>query len=124
MPKEVATPENPAVSPSGNYMLVVNSDNDGQVNFYSFQILGSDKGGLDRETLYVSTDRFTARHRTYFLWDQEERVWVYSGDVGTFFWERKPDNDTWEKHTYYYDGGNKVSAPEFLRKMRPQFFNK
>ncbi|HBY76900.1 MAG TPA: hypothetical protein DEG47_07820 [Cyanobacteria bacterium UBA11148] len=116
MSKEVATPESPAVSPSNKYILVINSSDDAQGGFYSFQIQNQ-----DRQVLYVSPDRFASRHTTYFLWDQNDRVWVYSGDVGTFFWERKQNTHEWEKNSY---AQSNLPAPEFLRKMRPQFFKK
>jgi hypothetical protein len=117
MPKEVATLEAPAVSPSGKYTLVVIPDKDGQLNVQYFQI----QNNQDKEILYSSPDQFAVRHTTYFLWDKDERVWVYSGDVGTFFWEQNSETKEWQKHGY---AQSNVPAPEFLKKMRPQFFKK
>lgn len=111
LPEEVATPENPAISPSGEYILVVVSGHDGQVRFHSFQILNQ-----HRKVVYLSAEHFTAHHRTYFLWDQDNRVWVYSSDVGIFFWKRKSDTDVWKKH----DGSeSNTPKPEFLRQAVP-----
>lgn len=116
MPQEVASPEAPASSLSGKYILVVLSGYDGQSHFHSFQILNQ-----DRKVLYLSPDHFEARFRTYFLWDQDERVWVYSSDLGTFFWERRTDTDEWEKHSY---AQSNVPAPDFLKEMIPKRFNR
>jgi hypothetical protein len=34
------------------------------------------------------------------LWVVDDRVWVYSGDLGTFFWENEPDTKEWQQHVY------------------------
>ncbi len=86
---EFATVESPAVSPSGKYTLVVVYGYDGIVHFQSFQILNQRGEGV-----YASTERFRTRDRTYFLWGEGDRVWVYSGDVGIFVWERDSEEDT------------------------------
>lgn len=116
LPPEVATQSKPAVSPSGNYTLVVLTGNDGGVDFQSFQILNQ-----DGELVYASQDRYATRHTTYFLWDQDDRVWVYSGDLGTFFWQRNPDTGDWEKYVY---ADNDVPAPEFLKDKYPNLHNR
>lgn len=110
-PKEVATPDTPAVSPSGKYVLVVVSGHDGQASFHSFQILNQDK-----KVLYLSPDHFVAHHRTYFLWDQSDRVWVYSSDVGMFFWEYESNIGHWQK---YISVESDVPEPEFLKEAVP-----
>ena len=127
-PKEVATGENPAVSPSGKYLLVIVSGYDGEAHFQSFQILSRDQiVSHDQilirigETLYSSPDRFATRFTTYFLWGQQDRVWVYSGDIGTFFWARNTDTGEWEKYIYIESN---VSAPEFLKEVRPNYHQK
>ena len=115
LPQEVATKGRLAKSPSGQYNLKIVSlkNNDGPLE--KFKILDS-KG----QVVYESSEEFYIRHTTYFLWDQQERVWVYSGDLGTFFWEINPQTNKWERHTYGPYGGNNVSAPKFLKKTRPK----
>lgn len=115
MPDQVATLEEPAVSPSGDYRLVVVSGYDGTVRFQAFQVLSQ-----DGESLYLSPDRFGLQHTTYFLWDQDDRVWVYSGDLGTFFWELE-DTGEWKKHVY---AQSDVPAPDFLKEVRPRWHQK
>lgn len=120
LPPEVATQERPAVSPSGEYMLVVVSGYDGEAHFQSFQIVSrfvvttQDRSAVLGETVYAAPERFATRHTTYFLWDQDDRVWVYSGDVGTFFWEYNAATGDWEKHA---SADSDVSAPEFLQSI-------
>lgn len=109
-PKEVATTDTPAVSPSGKYILMIIENQESNINFQSFQILNP-----DGEVIFSSPDKFSIRHTTYFLWDQDDRVWVYSGDIGTFFWEN--DGVTWRKNIYVE---NDVPAPQFLKNMRPE----
>jgi hypothetical protein len=113
VPEEVAIPEKPALSPSGMYLLVVVAGQDGAVRFQSFQIL--DRKG---DTLYMSEEKFAIRHTTYFLWDEADRVWVYSGDVGTYFWEYNPITELWEQHTY---ADTSIPAPEFLKREVPSW---
>ncbi|MEQ8386354.1 MAG: hypothetical protein RH949_28760 [Coleofasciculus sp. A1-SPW-01] len=57
---------------------------------------------LDQEQniLYTSDEQFDIRHTTYFLWGVDDRVWVYSGDTGTFFWENELDTKEWQQHVY------------------------
>lgn len=110
----VATPEKPALSPSGKFILAVLPADDEKVHAYRFQI----RDPMDHP-LFTSQDRFMARHRTYFLWDQADRIWVYSGDVGTFFWELK--NDTaWEKRSWV-DNRQVIDVPAFLKKTIKRF---
>lgn len=118
LPPEVATSERPAISPSGEYALVVVSGYDGEARFQSFQIVRRqvittrDRSEVLGETVYAAPERFATRHTTYFLWGPDDRVWVYSGDVGTFFWERNAGTGAWEKHVWAEEN---VPLPEFLR---------
>lgn len=109
-----ATPDHSVESPSGRYVLTVSKDHDGQAEVLRFEV--RDPAGT---ALFAAPDLFAARHRTYFLWDEEDRVWVYSGDVGAFYWVEDPDK-TWTRHTYL--PGSSVQAPLFLRKTLPRWF--
>ena len=114
-----ATKSSPAISPSGQYILELILGYDGKAYYNQFQIKTNDS--KKDKILFVAEERFYTRHTLFFLWDNEDRVWVYSGDVGTFFWTRKSDN-VWVK-SVYNDEGN-VSAPEFLKKVRPRYHKK
>ncbi len=100
-----------ALSPSGVYRLHVLASEGGRSQF--FQIT-DDEGRL----LFTSLDSYDTRHRTYFLWDAEDRVWVYSGDVGTFFWEADSETGEWEQYTYVEA---EVEAPPFLQELRSRW---
>lgn len=113
----VASPGHPQLSPSGKYLLQIVEGFDGKVYYNEFEILSA----ASKEVLFKSNERFRTRDTLFFLWDNEDKVWVYSGDLGTFYWVRKDDN-LWGKNTYYKEGD--VEAPEFLKKVRPQFHTK
>ncbi len=107
---EVAAIEHPASSPSGKYILHVMAARNSKPVALFFEIRA--KNG---ELVFRSTDLFYAHHMTYFLWDNADRVWVYSGDVGTFFWEQK--GGEWKKYSYVDED---VAAPLFLKEKRPR----
>jgi len=111
-PPEVATIDRPAISPSGKYILQVTKESENQSNFLRFQILNENK-----DVIFMPSERFAERHTTLFLWDEKDRVWVYSGDLGTSFWELNETTGDWNKHDY---SRSNVTAPEFLKKVRPQ----
>jgi hypothetical protein len=112
LPDNVATLRKPAMSPSGKYQLVIHEDRDSEATFQYFEIL--DTSGILQ---YSGTDRFFIRHTTVFLWGPSDRVWVYSGDVGTFYWELI-DGGSWERSVYNKSG---PQAPEYLKTIRPRF---
>lgn len=114
MRDNLATIDAPAFSPSGRFLLHVVSEVKGGSRFHSFQV-------TDRlsEEIYTSGENFDIRHQLFFLWDdKEDIVWVYSGDVGTFFWRKDPSSQEWTKSTY---ARSKRSAPMFLKRERPQY---
>jgi hypothetical protein len=110
--KYEATSEYPAASPSGKFRLVVTKGFNGNEHFAQFQIMTNER--IPR-VLFCSKEQFRTFDTTYFLWDSRERVWVYSGDVGAFYWVRMSD-DAWKKNTYYQgDPG----LPKLLMQRRP-----
>ncbi len=113
MPKEVATLDQPATAPSGNYVLKVIKVDDDLPHLLTFQLLDRND-----KVIFEAIDRFDESHTTFFLWDNDDRVWVYSGDVGTFFWERNASTGIWQKYTY---AQSDVAAPLFLKDVRPRW---
>lgn len=113
----VAYPGSPAVSPSGRFVLKV----------FETEISGSDHvyfevSERDTQKLVLrSKNRYRTRDAIYILWGREDRVWLYSGDVGTFWWTRQPSG-VWKRHIYRYDvpPTDNIEAPEFLKEVRPQ----
>ena len=116
----VAAPDNPKISPSGKYQLQIPEGFNGQVHYERFSVAKARGKGLKPKVVYDSRDIFRTRDTLYFLWGDGDRIWVYSGDLGTFYWTRVSD-DFWEKHAYA-DGD--VPAPAFLKKVWPEYFKK
>ncbi|WP_139074830.1 hypothetical protein [Paenibacillus elgii] len=107
-----ATLEHPLVSPSGKYQLEVLEGYNGVVHFYRFNISKIGEKGSDPAVIFCSKDTFRKRDRVFFLWDDEDKVWVYSGDVGTYYWT-KTDDETWIKSEDMTK--NKLEMPENLK---------
>jgi hypothetical protein len=116
--KYVAIVGEPKRSPSGSFALIVQPGYDGNVHFQAFQIL-ENPGTPNQKIAFFAKDRFRTRDALYFGWDDSDNVWVYSGDLGTFFWRRSADG-RWEKHVYREEN---IPAPPFLKILRPQFFS-
>jgi len=118
--KRVATLRNPVVSQSGKYQIRIIEKNLEGTKHNSFIILKlSDANDATRE-IFTCKDFFRTRDTLYFLWDKNDRVWVYSGDTGTFFWERISDED-WQKHAY--SENRNVLVPELLKKLKPDYYD-
>ncbi|MEQ8468524.1 hypothetical protein [Coleofasciculus sp. E1-EBD-02] len=112
LPAEVATVEKPAISPSEKYTLVIENHGTSDLPYREFKILDQ-----EQNLVYTSSEQFDIRHTTYFLWGADDRVWVYSGDIGTFFWENEPDTKKWQQHVY---ARSDVPAPSYLKDQRPR----
>lgn len=64
-------------------------------------------------------EAYSLRSRTFVLWDDgRDRLWGYSGDVGTTFWDRDTAG-TWTA-TPWFESGR--VAPAFLRSAVPERF--
>lgn len=115
----LATVNNPLISPSGMYQLNVYEEiKEGVIN-NRFSIYRITNEKIESTPVFISDDYYRTRDALFFLWDIDDRVWVYSGDVGTFFWEYVAEGD-WEKHKYK---DSNISPPDLLVKLRPSVFN-
>jgi hypothetical protein len=112
LPPEVATSKTSAISPSGKFLLSV-IDLSGEMYF---QIQDRSK----QKIVYSCPKKFLDNFTNFFLWDKQDRVWVYSGDIGIFFWEQNRDTQKWEKYDYTESS---AVAPLFLKNVRPKYFN-
>lgn len=110
----LASPENPLNSPTGNYQLQVVEGFDGQVHFNRFAI-AKNEPHMEPIVVYSSHDTFRTRDRLYFFWDSAERVWVWSSDIGLFYWTKTTD-DRWDKHSYAEEP---IDIPEVFRELEP-----
>lgn len=109
----IALVDQPATSPSGRYLLSVVARDMERPYELAFTI--TDTRG---EFLYSSEKIFDNRSVTSFLWGDEDRVWVYSGDVGTYFWQQGDSEMDWQVATY---ARSEVPAPDYLKKIRPKY---
>lgn len=110
----VASVKRPAKSGSGEFLLHVVEPAAGEQRF---RICRIGKTPEDKPGIAFESESFRTRDVLYFLWGEGDRVWVYSGDLGTFFWEEEGDG-SWKMHTY---AEGSVSAPQFLKRMRPKW---
>ena len=94
--------DDPIISPSGKYMLEILNGYNGIVHYKRFNI-SSLENKTNPQVIYCSTDTYRTNDKLYFVWDDaEDIVWVYSADMGTFYWSQDSDNN-WHK----YNKGNK-----------------
>jgi hypothetical protein len=106
-----ATPTQPRTSPSGRYRLVVVGGHSGQQHFRQFEVMTNRPMPT---VLYCSKDQFRTGYETLlFAWDTQDRVWVYSGDVGCFYWTRVKD-DLWKKHAWVDE---QISPPSLVKEQ-------
>ena len=114
-PNEVAQLNKPAISTTGNFKLELTEIEEDKMRYNSFRVLNN------RDSIiFQPPEKFDSRHTIFILWDTEERIWVYSGDEGTYYWELIHSNN-WVKKVFSYNNTNEVAAPNFLKKVRPQF---
>ena len=112
----IASESNSVTSPSGQYILEMITATKDNVYSGSFCI----KNEKDKSLLYECGDYYRLRDTTFILWGEDDTVWVYSGDLGTFYWEN--NNETWVKKSYAKNK-NKIVVPQALRELRPNHFN-
>lgn len=110
----LARPDNPVQSPSGKYVLGVKAETADGGKSWRFTI--SQSGSV----LFTSAEAFRTRDALFLLWDDNDRVWVYSGDNGTFFWERAADG-SWQKRAFVEN--RSVPVPALLKQLKPGYFD-
>ena len=86
-----ATPENPVISPSRRYVLVIEPGFADSVYDNHFLVYTADDNAL----VYESDARYRTRDKLRFWWGEADSIWVYSGDTGTATWDRNDDAGTW-----------------------------
>lgn len=120
-----ADEENQATSYSGKYLLsvVLQDGTDGK-----YLNLAINEKQMDGTWQLVfapgpvdngKNTGYSAQHTTVFVWDRKDRVWVYSGDIGTFVYSPEPDRG-WARRSLYEMKGE--VAPGLLRRFRPSSF--
>lgn len=115
-----ASPGNPVLSPSEKYSLIVTDGNDGTVEYNKFSIASVSGSSTTETVVFSSGDKFRTRDALFFLWGNNDSVWVYSGDTGTFYWEKGGEKE-WVKRSFYEKPSE---PPELLVRMKPRTFEK
>lgn len=111
-------PGSPVISPSKKYALIVTGGYDGTVEYNKFSITGASVSSITNEVVFESTDKYRTRDSLFFLWGKNDSVWVYSGDTGTFYWEKSVENQ-WTKWSFTQ---KPCEPPELLVKLKPRNF--
>ena len=102
-------------SPSGRFVLTVTAPDPTDHGLLSFRI--EDQQGASR---YEPAERWSDRHRLYFVWDGADRLWSYSSDVGTDVWEHHPDGAWSSKAWVDSDLAPPPSIAKYLPARRPR----
>jgi hypothetical protein len=109
-------PGQPRSSPSGKYLLEVIEIKIEKYIYWSFRILK-----VEKAVVFQCREKFDIRHSTIIMWDDNDRVWVYSGDLGVFIWEAQNEDSEWAKIEY---SQSNLKPPDFLIKEKPRLFTK
>lgn len=112
----LVTEKQSILSPSEKYILEMIASRQDNVRGFHFIV----KNSADNNEIFRSEEFFRLRDVNYLFWEDDDVIWAYSGDVGTFYWEKS--NNTWEKKSYY-ENKDEVETPEILKQLRPKRFN-
>ncbi|EOH95934.1 hypothetical protein UAY_03360 [Enterococcus moraviensis ATCC BAA-383] len=102
-------------SASGDYILVQEEKKDKYgVDGYSFII----KSTKNLKDVYKDDDDYFSKNSRFLLsWsDDEDIVWVYSGDVGLYYWTLNSEDNTWKKQLLSQNTENPPSLPKVFKK--------
>jgi len=108
-----ARPGTERASPSGRFVLGLEEVKGQGV---SWRVRVRSAAGAE---VFRSDERFSIRHRTYVLWDDEtDRVWAYSSDIGTYLYDIGSDGG-WVSSTW---SPSRPEAPPALKAAVPRRF--
>jgi hypothetical protein len=113
-----ATTKNSVVSSSRKYDLNIIEEKVNGVRYNRFIITKHTNKKINSKLVFKSKDSFRVRDITYFTWGKNDSVWVYSGDVGTFFW--KHIGNKWNK--FAYADNKSMPVPDLLKKVKPNYY--
>jgi hypothetical protein len=113
-------------SPNGNYILSVPTEENAANHWpegvwkVTIRNVNNDIEYKDEESTFA--DRFNA----YWVWDNDDRVWLYnSDDQNVYFWEK--ENGTWAKYRWGHEHTKQISReisppkalyPDYAKKIQ------
>lgn len=112
---KLVTENHSALSPSEKYLLEMAVSESGNVRGFYFVV----KDASNNKEVYKNENFFRLRDTNYLFWGEDDTVWVYSGDLGTFYWEKT--SNSWDKKTYA-ENKDSIEVPELLKELKPQYF--
>lgn len=112
---ELVTDNHSVSSPSEKYLLEMVVSETDNVRGFNFVV----KDVSNNEEVYKSKDFFRLRDTNYLFWGEDDTIWVYSGDLGTFYWEKA--SNSWNKKTYA-ENKDSIEVPALLKELKPQYF--
>jgi|GEM_PF-6330034 len=105
----------PLTSPSGRYQLHSFQEVDGRGDrWVRFRITDATTGN----EVFTCPERWLGGHRTDFHWDEQDRAWVLSSDVGVSVWAATPPG-AWGRIPQAE--AERLMPPEPIRKYHDQF---
>lgn len=97
-------------------LSLVPTGNDGENN-YCVAVFSR----ADNSEIFRTQEQFRIRDTLLVTWDDDLlRFWVYSGDVGTFYWDLDDDSKIWTM--YRYADHKDAQVPIALKEARPRYF--
>ena len=111
----LATGQNEVLSPSGKYLLTMRESEQANVKGFYIDV----ESVQEKTNVFISQDFFRFRDINYLLWGENDSIWLYSGDSGTFYWLKTADS--WEKKIYTENKGN-VEVPDILKQLKPSYY--
>lgn len=104
-------PSSRVPSPSGKYILsirgyYVDFDHNGDKWWHAKVLILTASG----EKVYEDTESFAAWFPLRFGWDEQDRLWCYSGDIGIYYWQNGPTG--WRRTQW--ESSSSLNIPQFL----------
>jgi len=105
-----------SLSPSGVYEAIIEEFNNSGVNSYKLYIANT----IYNDHKFETELTFRRRDRNFVFWaDEDDILWAYSSDIGTFFWVK--EHDSWVEKAFFENRDAKV--PQALREVLPHRFD-
>lgn len=107
----LATPENPVLSPSGNFVLLVIATEKFNIDYNHIKIHKADKEGNAGKLIIEYDENSAVKYKVRYAWDKNDNIWVYEGNTDTVYYYKKNEDDSWKKIESSYDD---KSIPEAM----------